>query len=54
MELLNLTYLQSKQSKQSNSPLFDMLICPILQYGCEVWEPFSDLNYNKWYDNPVI
>ena len=33
--------------------LFDMLICPILLYGCEVWEPYLDINYDKWYDNPI-
>ena len=33
--------------------LFDMLICPILLYGCEVREPYLDINYDKWYDNPI-
>ena len=33
--------------------LFDMLICPILLYGCEVWEPYLDINYDKWYDNSI-
>ena len=30
-----------------------MLICPILLYGCEIWEQYLDLNYDKWCENPI-
>ena len=33
--------------------LFDSLICPILLYGSEVWEPFLNQNDDKWDQNPI-
>ena len=30
-----------------------MLICPILLYVCEIWEPYLDLNYDKWCENHI-
>ena len=45
--------LNIKFIKKLSPLLFDMLICPILLYGCEIWEPYLDLNYDKWYENPI-
>ena len=33
--------------------LFDSLICPILLYGSEVWEPFLNQDEDKWDTNPI-
>ena len=33
--------------------LFDSLICPILLYDSEVWEPFLNQNEDKWDQNPI-
>ena len=33
--------------------LFDSLICPILLYGSEVWEPFLNHDKDKWDTNPI-
>ena len=33
--------------------LFTALISPILLYGCEIWEPYMDFEYEKWDDNPI-
>ena len=33
--------------------LFDSLICPILLYGSEVWEPLLNQNEDKWDQNPI-
>ena len=45
---LNIKFIPKKLSLL----LFDMLICPILLYGGEIWEPYLDLNYDKWCENP--
>ena len=46
---LNIKFIPKKLSLL----LYDMLICPILLYGCEIWEPYLDLNYDKWCENPI-
>ena len=46
---LNIKFISNKLSLL----LFDMLICPILLYGCEIWEPYLDLNYDKLCENPI-
>ena len=46
---INLRFLSIKT--QLN--LFDRLVCPILLYGSEVWEPFVNQNQDKW-DNSAI
>ena len=33
--------------------LFDSLICPILLYGSEIWEPFLNENNDKWDNNEI-
>ena len=33
--------------------LFDSLICPILFYSSEVWEPLLNQNEDKWDQNPI-
>ena len=33
--------------------LFDSLICPILLYGSEVWEPYLNQDNDKWDANPI-
>ena len=33
--------------------LFDSLICPILLYGSEVWEPYLNHDKEKWDNNPI-
>ena len=33
--------------------LFDSLICPILLYGSEVWEPYINQDNEKWDTNPI-
>ena len=33
--------------------LFDFLICPILLYGSEVWEPYLNQNFEKWDSNSI-
>ena len=33
--------------------LFDSLICPVLLYGCEVWEPYLNQDDDKWDANPI-
>ena len=46
---LNIKFIPKKLSLL----LFDMLICPILLCGCEIWEPYLDLNYDKLCENPI-
>ena len=33
--------------------LFDSLICPILLYGSEIWEPFLNESNDKWDKNEI-
>ena len=46
---MNLRFLSIK----SQIKLFDSLVCPILLYGSEVWEPFINQSDDKW-DNSEI
>ena len=46
---LNIKFIPTNLALQ----LFDMLISPILLYGSEIWEPYSDFTYDKWYENPI-
>ena len=33
--------------------LFDSMICPILLYGCELWEPYLNQEIDNWDANPI-
>ena len=46
---INIRYLSVK----SLLKLFDYLICPILMYESEVWEPFLNQNDDKWDANQI-